>query len=220
MDKKEQHDVERIMVAAERMSILIRDILSFSGLNREVAFQQTDLNNVLQNVLDDQEILIAQKQALIKADSLPSIDAIPLQMNQLFYNLLNNALKFARPGIPLQLHIKFENLTAEAINKLKLPAGREYVQIEFSDNGEGFNEDFSEQIFGLFKRLGNKQDIHGSGIGLALCRKVVENHNGYIYARGRENNGATFFIILPVKQDITEVQDKQPAFSNYKNPII
>lgn len=213
MDEKEQHDMERIMVAAERMSVLIKDILSFSSMNQDTSFEHTDLNSILQYVLNDQELLIAQKQAVVHADPLPSIDAIPLQMNQLFYNLLNNALKFGRPGIPLQLYIKCSEVTAGDLHELKLPAHKSFIQLEFSDNGEGFSEEFSEQIFGLFKRLGNKQQVHGSGIGLALCRKVVENHNGHIYARGKVDHGATFYIILPVKQKSGESTEVPPALS-------
>lgn len=206
LDEKGQQDVDRILNSAERMSLLIRDVLSFSGLNRESVFQKTDLNKILQNVIEDQEVLIEQKNATITVEDLPTIYAIPLQMNQLFYNLLNNALKFSKTNQPLVFKIKSANLSPEEVRKYKtLQTGREYVKLEFSDNGQGFDESFSEHIFGLFKRLGNQQNIQGSGIGLALCRKVVENHKGLIYARGRENAGATFIIILPANQDSEKV---------------
>ncbi|MBA2500060.1 MAG: PAS domain-containing protein [Chitinophagaceae bacterium] len=205
LDDKSHHDFDRILNSAERMSLLIRDILSFSGLNRDSGFQKTDLNKILQNVIDDQEVLIQQKKALIHADELPEIIAIPLQMNQLFYNLLNNALKFAREDQPLEFKISSAFLSPADIRKYKnLSVGRDYIKLEFSDNGVGFDESFSEHIFGLFKRLGNQESIHGSGIGLALCRKVVENHQGIIFANAKENDGATFFIILPVKHDVEE----------------
>ena len=188
------------------MSLLIRDVLSFSGLNRESVFQKTDLNKILQNVIEDQEVLIEQKNAQIIAEDLPVIQAIPLQMNQLFYNLLNNALKFSKSNQPLVFKIKSTKLSPEEVRKYKtLQIGRSYIKLEFSDNGQGFDESFSEHIFGLFKRLGNQQNIHGSGIGLALCRKVVDNHKGVIFARGRENAGATFIIILPESQDSEKV---------------
>jgi two-component system CheB/CheR fusion protein len=188
------------------MSLLIRDVLSFSGLNRESVFLKTDLNKILQNVIEDQEVLIEKKNERIIAEDLPPIHAIPLQMNQLFYNLLNNALKFSKSDQPLVFKIKSTNLSPEEVRKHKnLQIGHEYIKLEFSDNGQGFDESFSEHIFGLFKRLGNQQNIHGSGIGLALCRKVVDNHKGVIFARGRENAGASFIIILPVKQDIEKL---------------
>ena len=202
LDDKGHHDIDRILKSAERMSILIRDVLSFSGLNRESVFQKIDLNKILQNVIDDQEVLIQQKNAKIISDDLPEIDAIPLQMNQLFYNLLNNALKFAKDDHPLLFKINYAYLLPEEIRKFKnLKPGKEYVRLAFSDNGLGFDESFSEHIFGLFKRLGNQQNVHGSGIGLALCRKVIDNHNGLIFARGKENDGATFIIILPVNHE-------------------
>ena len=202
LDDKGHQDINRILNSAERMSILIRDVLSFSGLNRESVFQKTDLNKILQNVIDDQEVLIQQKNAKIISDQLPEIDAIPLQMNQLFYNLLNNALKFARHDHPLIFKINCAYLLPEEIRKHKnLKPGKEYVRLTFSDNGLGFDPSFSEHIFGLFKRLGNQQNVHGSGIGLALCRKVIDNHKGLIFARGKENDGATFIIILPVNHE-------------------
>ena len=206
LDDKGHQDINRILSSAERMSLLIRDVLSFSGLNRESVFQKTDLNKILQNVIEDQEVLIEQKNAQIIAEDLPVIQAIPLQMNQLFYNLLNNALKFSKSNQPLVFKIKSTKLSPEEVRKYKtLQIGRSYIKLEFSDNGQGFDESFSEHIFGLFKRLGNQQNIHGSGIGLALCRKVVDNHKGVIFARGRENAGATFIIILPESQDSEKV---------------
>ena len=201
LDDRGRNDIQRILGSAQRMSVLIRDILQFSSLTEETVFEETDLNLVLKNVLDDLEVLVRQKGAEVEAGPLPVIEAIPLQMNQLFYNLLNNALKFSAEGKPPHIKISGGRLNPAEVKEYEnLDSVSEYCRLEFSDNGIGFEEDFSEQIFGLFKRLGNQNKISGSGIGLALCRKVVDNHSGIIYATGKINEGATFIILLPVKK--------------------
>ena len=194
-----QKQLEKMIDAAERMSTLIRDVLGFSSLKREQAFKETDLNPILDNVLQDVDLLVQQKQAVIHREILPIIDAIPLQMNQLFYNLMNNALKFSVEGVNPIIYIHCRILTEDelgnyGINDIQSP----YCEIIFSDNGMGFKQEYSEQIFGLFKRLNNKLEFPGSGIGLSLCRKVVANHNGKIFAKSNETDGASFYIILPL----------------------
>jgi signal transduction histidine kinase len=201
LDSAGQKHLEKMIDAAERMSTLINDILGFSSLKREQNFTETDLNPILENVLQDLEILIQQKQAVIQHDTLPIIEAIPLQMNQLFYNLLNNALKFSLPNTPPEINIACRILTEDELNVYEIIDKRSaYCEIIFSDNGMGFKQEYSEQIFGLFKRLNNKIEFPGSGIGLSLCRKVVANHNGKIVAKSNENEGASFYIILPLIQ--------------------
>jgi PAS domain S-box-containing protein len=201
VDDRGKQQIEKILNASERMSNLIRDILSFSSLKKEEFFKKTELNEVVGNVLQDLELLMVQKQAKIEATSLPAIEAIPLQMHQLFYNLLHNALKFSRPDILPVIQIRSEQITAKDLDEYPvLFHEMEYCKIIVQDNGLGFDEQYAEQIFGLFKRLTDKQKFTGSGIGLALCRKVVINHNGVIYATGEENKGATFYIILPLQQ--------------------
>ena len=193
--------LEKMNEAAERMSTLITDILGFSSLKREQKFIETDLNRILENVLEDLDLLIQQKQALIHYDTLPIIQAIPLQMNQLFYNLLNNALKFSLPGTSPYITISCRILTEDELDIYEITDKQSaYCEIIFSDNGMGFKQEYAEQIFGLFKRLNNKVEFPGSGIGLSLCRKVVANHNGKIVAKSNENEGASFYIILPLVQ--------------------
>lgn len=201
LDSAGQKHLEKMIDSAERMSILITDILGFSGLKREQGFVETDLNEILRNVLEDLDLLIQEKQAVIHYDTLPILEAIPLQMNQLFYNLLNNALKFSLPDVAPSITISCRILTEDEpdsfeINDKKVP----FCELVFSDNGMGFRQEYAEQIFGLFKRLNNKVEFPGSGIGLSLCRKVVTNHNGKIVARSNENQGASFYIILPLIQ--------------------
>ena len=199
LDEKGQQQLKKIIDAAERMSSLIKDILSFSSIRKEELFTDTDLNAVLEGVLQDLDLVITQKQAIITHDTLPVIKAIPLQMNQLFYNMLNNSLKFARADRRPEILIKCRKL-AEDEKPNEALINTNYYEITISDNGIGFKQEYVDQIFGLFKRLNDKQYYPGSGIGLALCRKVVDNHHGSITASGRDNEGATFYIHLPEQQ--------------------
>ncbi|HEU4469960.1 MAG TPA: ATP-binding protein [Flavisolibacter sp.] len=199
LDEKGKEQLEKIMSSAERMSALIKDILSFSSLDKEVVFVPVNLNDILSNVLQDLDLLITQKKARVESEQLPIIQAIPLQMTQLFYNLVNNSLKFANQQRPLLIRI--ECAIAESHERpSSLPDSVACYRIRFIDNGIGFGQEYAGQIFGLFKRLNDKQRYPGSGIGLALCRKVVENHQGEIKASGKESEGAVFTIYLPESQ--------------------
>lgn len=201
LDEKGKQHLDKMLKAAERMTLLIKDLLTFSSLKQKDAFELTDLDEILENVLQDLEVLIAQKEAIISQDKLPEIEAIPVQINQLFYNLVNNSLKFAREDIPLHLDISCRLLTGDEVERITgLIKGRSYYEIVFSDNGIGFDADYAHHIFGMFKRLNDKNIYAGSGIGLALCKKVVINHGGQIEATGKENVGAQFYIYLPSVQ--------------------
>jgi signal transduction histidine kinase len=198
LDEKGKLQLAKILQSAERMTLLIRDLLSFSSLQQKEEFVPTSLTEILDNVLQDLDLMIQQKSAIITHDPLPELNAIPVQMNQLFYNLVSNSLKFARPDLPLHLDISCRLLTTEDIKDVPgLQNGIHYYEIVFSDNGIGFNADYATQIFGLFKRLNDKIIYAGSGIGLALCKKVVTNHGGIITANGKEGLGAQFYIYLP-----------------------
>jgi PAS domain S-box-containing protein len=189
----------KITHAAERMSSLIYDLLNFSRLSKtEVTQEAVDLNPVLQDVMTDLELVVQQKGATLVADTLPTVQAIPLQMNQLLYNLLNNSLKFSREKVPPQITICATTLSAQDVleNKNLLPH-HTYTHITLTDNGIGFSPEDAAQIFEVFRRLHTRDIYPGSGIGLALCRKIVRNHNGDIYATGSEGHGATFHILLP-----------------------
>ncbi len=194
--------LEKITSSAERMSNLITDLLSFSRLLKpDQLFAPTDLNEVLQNILTDFELTIQQKNALVKIEQLPVIEAMPLQMNQLFYNLINNALKFSKENETPLIIIKSRLLTSNEIMEDKvLNPQLSYHKISISDNGIGFNQQFADQIFEVFKRLHTKQAYPGSGIGLALCKKIALNHQGYIFAEANEGLGATFQVLLPAAQ--------------------
>jgi len=199
LDEKGQQLLGKIMSSADRMSSLIKDILSFSSLKKQRDYVPVDLNAIVQGVLHDLDLLIAQKNASVQTSILPTIEAIPLQMTQLFYNLINNSLKFSKEEAPPVIHISCK-LIGENEKPSSLIKHTRYYEILLKDNGIGFNMEYAEQIFGLFKRLNHVQLYSGSGIGLALCRKVVENHKGLIRAEGKEKDGAQFHIYLPERQ--------------------
>ncbi|MEI6946406.1 ATP-binding protein [Paraflavisolibacter sp. H34] len=190
----------KIETSAKRMSDLIKGLLDYSRLKHHSSHQEfvpVNLNKVLQNVLYDLEVRIQQKNARVEAEELPVIEAIELQMYQLFYNLVGNSLKFIPPD--RQPHIRIANgtVTAEEIRQFRLPDEREYRKLVFSDNGIGFEQAFAEKIFDPFHRLHSREEYPGTGIGLALCQRVVENHQGRIRAEGQPGEGATFIVLLP-----------------------
>jgi len=198
LDENGKLYLNKILSSSQRMSTLIKDILSFSSIREGAGFVKTDLNVEMNNVLQDLELLIKQKDATILKENLPVLEVIPLQIRQLFYNMVNNALKFSVEGRKPIVHISSRHLSANEIKQHELlNHSRTYYEIKIEDNGIGFSNDHAGQIFSLFKRLNSKDDFEGSGIGLALCLKVVQNHQGAIHARGEEGKGAQFYIILP-----------------------
>lgn len=194
-----QRRFDRISDAAKRMSTALQDILNYASLGKEEQLSEIDLNEVLKNVQTDLELVIAEKNASIVADSLPIIKAIPSQMHQLFYNLVNNALKFSRKAVPPFIRIQCSVAKAEEIKEQsELDQYRQYYCIVVQDNGIGFDAAAAEKIFGMFQRLHSKETYSGTGIGLALVRKVIQNHDGKIVAESKPDEGATFKILLPV----------------------
>jgi signal transduction histidine kinase len=195
--------LNKMIDSADRMSGLINDLLNFSYLSKGgQTYKRTDLNIILQNVLKDLELIIEEKKAVINAEPLMIIEAIALQMNQLFYNLINNALKFSKPGVTPVIDISIHKLQPADAVRLNLDKNLVYHVITVRDNGIGFNQEYAEKIFVIFQRLNSRQSYSGSGIGLALCRKITLNHSGTIYAESTENNGAAFHIVLPVHQPV------------------
>lgn len=195
--------ITKISNSAERMSLLIRDLLDFSRLLKaDELIRRIDLNEVVSAVINDFELIIQEKNANIILEGLPVIDAIGLQMNQLFYNLLGNALKFTKPGVQPVIGIRSATLSSEEEKKyISRPTpDTTYFLINITDNGIGFETKYAEQIFDVFKRLHPKDVYAGSGIGLALCRRIVTNHQGHLYAVSEPGEGSSFHIILPYKQ--------------------
>lgn len=188
----------KITNAAGRMSNLLKALLDFSSIPKEDHYSLVNLNDIITAVENDLELIIAQKGAVIRKETLPGIYAISLQMQQLFYNLINNALKFTKPGVTPIINIRSRVLSKAEIIDQQMPTGKIYYEFEVSDNGIGFEEEYAEKIFVLFNRLHTRQSYSGSGVGLALCKKVVENHQGKIWATSPVGSGASFHIILPV----------------------
>ena len=190
--------IDKISRSAERMSDLIQAVLNFSKVVDASVFEQVDLNVILKNVVDDFDLLIEQKKATVMYDHLPVVRAVPLQMNQLFYNLLGNALKFSTPDIPPVVSISCKMLTQEEVNRFPcLITTIPYCDIIFRDNGIGIEKKFSEQVFVIFQRLNSRDRFEGTGIGLALCKRIVLNHKGHIYVVSEKGKGAEFHVILP-----------------------
>jgi len=203
--------LDRIKGSAERMSLLIQDVLNFSRVAfTENMFVDTDLNEALNATLQDFDLLISEKNASIIVGHLPVIKAIPPQINQLFYNLIGNALKFSRPRVPPAISISSrmvlqDETEAAYFSKFNLKKELLYTELSFADNGIGFDQQFAEQIFSIFERLNSRQQFEGTGIGLALCQKIVGHHQGRIHAVAEENIGATFHVLLPVTQSANQV---------------
>jgi PAS domain S-box-containing protein len=192
-----KRSLDKINTSARRMSNLIKDVLKYSQLSRtDELFTEASLNTVLETVMEDFDLLCEEKNIVVKRADLPMIKGIPIQLHQLFSNLLSNAVKFCREDNAL-IEIDAEPLTEiDPDNYPGLYSDREYTKITFKDNGAGFDPQYGEQIFKMFKRL---TDNTGTGIGLALCKKIVENHHGHISVISEEGKGAEFTIILPVE---------------------
>jgi light-regulated signal transduction histidine kinase (bacteriophytochrome) len=178
----------RMTNAAERMDTLVQDLLVYSRVTSQAReFDAIDLNEVVQMVLSDLEPHIREKEARVTAVELPHIEGDNNQLYQLFQNLVGNALKYSKPGQPPLIEIRGE-----------IMAEHQTCRIVIADNGVGFPSDSSDEIFKLFRRLHAKKDYQGSGIGLAICKKIIERHNGSILAHGVPGEGATFTITLPL----------------------
>ena len=194
--------LNKINASAERMTGLIQSLLEYSRVtNLKSRFEKTDLNSILQTILTDYELLISQKNAVININPLPVIDAVPLQMNQLFFNLIGNALKFTKRGEQPVITIMARMLCKEQVEDFpQLDKNMDYSIISVQDNGIGFDQAFANKIFTVFQRLNDQSHFGGYGIGLALCKKVAQTHQGIMFAEGELKKGAKFTIILPLHQ--------------------
>lgn len=188
----------KVSSSAQRMTELIKAVLNYSRLSKsENEFVEVDLNNILQNIYVDLELLIQEKEAVINNDTLPVTFGIPLQLYQLFINLITNSLKFSERKP--EINITFEYVKGKDVNDVEgIAKDRDYIKITFTDNGIGFDQKFSEKVFSIFQRLHSDKRIEGTGIGLAVCKKIVENHQGYITVKSEPKKGSSFFIYLPV----------------------
>jgi signal transduction histidine kinase len=187
------------------MTTQINDLLSYSRITSiPRQLEKVDLNQVLEGVKEDFELLVAEKKATINHTPLPVLESTPLQMTKLFGNLIGNSLKFSHPQRPPVISVSSRLMDKEEVIFHRLDHNCSYYDIQFIDNGIGFDQKFAQQIFTLFQRLNDRNKFPGSGIGLALCRKIAENAGGKILAEGREGEGAVFHCLLPVKAIIEE----------------
>ena len=193
--------LDRVMGASTRMRTLINDLLSYSELAITRLFARVDLNEVITEILSDLELVVTEKQAEIHIDPIPAVEAVAGQMRHVFQNIIGNALKFSRKDVRPVIRITAE-LVAEKEADAAPDALGQYCRVSISDNGIGFNERYLSKIFTIFQRLHSKEEYEGTGIGLAIAKKVIDKHNGFITARSKEMEGATFIIILPVRQTV------------------
>ena len=213
---------QKILDATDRMQRLIEDILNYSRMSSDATgFEKTDLNLVLKNVLADMEVMIETNKTIIKADTLPVIEANSTQMGQVFQNLIGNAIKFRNKDVIPEIEIHWESITGSQIkmeslikahykfsgwDENKYWSREKFCKIIISDNGIGFEPKYSERIFEAFQRLTTRTQYEGSGIGLAICKKIIEHHNGLIKADSEPDKGSTFTIILPFSQSNFEIK--------------
>lgn len=199
-DEKAVDYVNRTVKAAERMQTLITDLLAYSRLSSKVKPEKTDLNIVLQEVLSDFDYLIERKNAVIKTTELPTIDSIPSQLRQVFQNLIGNALKFSG-----NVEVPVIEITSELIKTKdfdgEVDSDGKFCRIMVTDNGIGFDEIYLDRIFIIFQSLNDRQTYEGTGIGLAIAKKIVDKHNGLITAKSQLGKGASFIIILPLQYE-------------------
>jgi signal transduction histidine kinase/CHASE3 domain sensor protein len=199
MSESTREYFSRILVSVTRMRTLIDDLLLFSRTNKtEKIFEEADLNILLEDAKQELAQDIEDKSAVIHAGKLPVLNVISFQIKQLFINLIGNSLKYSKPDTPTIIKIDCERILAGEYSVIKDEQYKNYYKISVSDNGLGFEQQFAESIFLLFQRLHHNTEYQGTGIGLAICKKIVENHNGYISAKGEPGIGSTFTFFLPV----------------------
>lgn len=195
LDDEGELYLERMQVACGRMQNLINDILTFSKIDvTKESLEETDINQVLDQVLENMELLIKEKNAKIVIGEMPSLQVFPGLIKLLFHHLINNSLKYSNHKVEPVIHINATLETPESSGKIKV---NQYWRINIQDNGVGFEQQYAEQIFTLFKRLHANTEYTGTGVGLSICKRIVEEHKGYISAQSVPNKGTTFTISLP-----------------------
>ena len=195
--------LERMDSAVNRMSVLIDDLLAYSQLSsEEVQLKEVNLNAVLKEVLAGLEACIKEKSAVCSIMALPVVTGHKNQLRQLFHNLLTNALKYSRAEVPPVITVTARVVKGKEAGELLQPGNdwQSFHLIEVTDNGLGFEPQYARKIFHIFQRLHGKSEYPGSGVGLAIVQKVVENHNGFVFAEGRPGEGARFKVFLPAEE--------------------
>jgi PAS domain S-box-containing protein len=194
--------MSKIESSASRMTGLIDDLLKYSKLSHSVTLAEpVDISSTITNIRMEFEYILQERNIVIEVTPLPTITAVPFQIHQLFFNLFSNAIKFSKRESPNVIRISSSVLSDEERNtQPELTKPGRHFKIVFKDEGIGFSEKYGEQIFTIFNRLNSRAEYEGHGIGLALCRKIVNNHHGLIWAKGQQGHGASFTIILPESQ--------------------
>ncbi|BAV06083.1 His Kinase A (phospho-acceptor) domain-containing protein [Filimonas lacunae] len=193
-------DMDKIIRSSERMRSLIMDILDYSKVSVPDTFEPANINGIINDILADMEMLITEKQAVIEVQNIPQLDVNPAQIRQVFQNILSNAIKFSRPHVPPLITVEACLVADKTADSPPCENGR-YCRIEIADNGIGFNEKYLDKIFVIFQRLNSKEEYEGTGIGLAIVKKIVDTHKGIITASSTEGAGSRFVIVLPVHQN-------------------
>ncbi|RPD38674.1 hybrid sensor histidine kinase/response regulator [Chitinophaga barathri] len=195
--------LSKIISSADRMNKLITDVLDYSKLSISEKFHATDVNVIIREILDDMELLIREKSADIVVDNIPPLWAVPGQMRQVFQNILSNALKFSATGVKPAIHIRAERVSRPAPDATVDKNGQ-YCRIAVSDNGIGFDEVYLDKIFVIFQRLHGRNEYEGTGIGLAIVKKIIDTHGGVITATSEEGKGSKFILVLPMGSQQTK----------------
>jgi light-regulated signal transduction histidine kinase (bacteriophytochrome) len=178
--------LKRMVNASNRMQKLIEALLEFSRTNTAARnFEKTDLNVLMEEVLKELNERIKESKARITIEKLPTLYVIPFQFNQMFVNIVGNSIKYAKEGVTPEIHISSEMISAEKLDHPDVVVGMDYCCISVTDNGIGFEPQYSEKVFELFQRLHGRNEYAGSGIGLAICKKIAKNHNGLFHSRGK-----------------------------------
>lgn len=203
VDPETKKYLDKISATAKRMTQILKDLLNFTRLsNRSVGMVPVDLNETIKRVEDDLELVIAEKGAQVISVGLPVIAAVPVQMTQLFFNLVANALKFSKEGVVPVIRITAREAAPAELHDIPTASvGAKYYHITVADNGIGFEQKYADQIFSVFGRLHTSSEYEGTGIGLAICKKIVANHGGAISVTAEEGAGSTFAIMLPEGSD-------------------
>ncbi|QEK52382.1 hypothetical protein FYC62_12515 [Pedobacter aquae] len=190
--------IKRMQSASERMQTLIDDLLTYSRVTRgDEGFEEVDLHEQIQMTLENLEFAIEKKGATIDMMVNHTVKAIPGQIRQLFQNLFSNAIKFSKENVAPVIEVKSEIISGSLLNMPGIYPNKDYCVIKIKDNGIGFDPQYGDKIFALFQRLHTRNEYEGTGIGLAVCKKIVEKHDGFIQADSKPGEGTQFTIILP-----------------------
>jgi len=194
-DDKVSGYLDKIILSSERMMKLIHDLLNYTEVSNSQTTSLVDLNKVVEDVWMDLELLVKEKNASITVAPLPTLEIVRVEAAQIFQNIISNALKYAKADVPAVITVTCELIAGNGNPK---PG---HCRISITDNGIGFDEAYMNKIFNMFQRLHGKSEYEGTGIGLAIVKKIIEKHNGTITAQSRENEGSTFIITLPLFKD-------------------